>query len=132
MVLVQTQAVFVETTIDGQPAFRASFRWTNENGVVEQAIAWIDADAANALTVTCTGFGGRREAFEELDRLLASLRLGARESMVVPNGAFMDASPSSPPPPPEDPARYGAVPMPGARRSSPNVERAASSRKERT
>jgi hypothetical protein len=121
-----------ETTIDGRWAFRALYRWRGEHGPLQQAIAWIDAGDGNALTVTATAFAEHREAFDEFERLLTSLRLVTRESMLVPSSAVVAASPSNAPPPPsEDQAMFGAVPMPGARRSSPSVDQAASARKER-
>ena len=102
------------TTIDGQQAFKAMFRWSSEHGPVEQAIAWIDSREGNALTITCTSIN-KPESFDQFEHMLASVRLGARDSMVVPAAPSTPHYASSPPPPLESHGNYGAVPMPGAR-----------------
>jgi hypothetical protein len=106
-----------EMTIDGQPAIKVLVRWSSDKGKVEQALVWIDGAEGSALRVTCTAID-RREAFDELENLLstvrfASLRIGGRASM-VPSSAVPLGPPPSTIPPPESAETYGSVPMPGA------------------
>lgn len=106
-----------EMTVDGQPAFKVVSRWTSDRGKVEQAQVWIDGAEGSALRITCTAID-KREAFDELENLLAtvrfaSLRIGGRASM-VPSSAPSLAPPPSTVPPPESTETYASVPMPGA------------------
>ena len=102
-----------ETTVDGQPAFRMVLRWQSERGRVEQVIVWIDGEEGTALRVTCTAIN-RRDAFDELENLLASLRVS--NGRISAADVKLGPSPSSPPPPPESTEMYVGVPMPGASR----------------
>jgi hypothetical protein len=101
-----------ETKIAGQIAFKAVYRWKSERGPVEQAFAWVGGPERTLLTLAATTFGSRG-AFDELDRILGSVRLGARDSVPPPA-----------PKPPSSPdlnasagmqGMFAAVPMPGAR-----------------
>jgi hypothetical protein len=102
-----------DTTIDGQPAFRMAFRWESERGRVEQVIVWIDGDERTALRVTCTAIN-RRDAFDELENMLASLRVS--NGRMSSTDFKLGPTKSSPPPPPESTEMFAGVPMPGASR----------------
>ncbi len=103
-----------DSKIDGQPAFRAFIRWQSDRGRVTEALAWIDSRDGNALAFTCSAIE-QPAVFDELERILASVRLGARDSMVAPSPTARASSPPSPPPEPEEPPTYAAIPMPGTR-----------------
>ena len=103
------------TTIGGQAAFRATLRWQDEIGPLEEMIAWVDAGDGNVLVVTQTSREeGAREPFE---RLVATLHLAAPTPAAAPSRPSVAPVSSAPPPPPMREAydSYVNMPMPGVR-----------------
>jgi hypothetical protein len=66
-----------ESTVDGRPAFKALVRWSSDRGPVAQGLTWIDRRDGGTLRVTCSALD-EPNAFDELERVLASMRLDAR------------------------------------------------------